>query len=226
MNYNLNRLARILDEAATGLSLRPQAFFGDTMNWTFKRKIFPLLASALLAALPTALPVHAADKPPTALELMRDIDGVYKERFQSGIVVPGKPDEAYQAENVIEIVPYDDTHVYLRAHLDFYNGHTCDIAGMAGYEHGAFVYHDPTPVQKPERPCALRLHVTDKKLVLTDRETPDAEATCRAYCGARGDLDYEIGREQRRPIRYMERLKKSREYRKALDDLGAIEKQR
>ena len=196
------------------------------MNWTFKRKIFPLLASALLAALPTALPVHAADKPPTALELMRDIDGVYKERFQSGIVVPGKPDEAYQAENVIEIVPYDDTHVYLRAHLDFYNGHTCDIAGMAGYEHGAFVYHDPTPPQPRERACALRLHVTDKKLVLTDRETPDAEATCRAYCGARGDLDYEIGRDARREIGYVEKLKKSREYRKAVQDLQALESSR
>jgi hypothetical protein len=172
------------------------------------------IAMALLA-----LTAAAADKPPTAQELMGQIDGVYKARFGSAIVVPGKPDEPYQAENVLEIVPYDADHLYLRAHLEFYNGHVCDIAGMAGYEHGAFVYHDPAPVEKGEHPCALQLHVTDKKLVLTDRQTPDAEATCRKYCGARGNLDYEIGRGERREIRYMERLKKSREYKQAAEDL-------
>jgi len=183
-------------------------------------------ALALTLALVLALPALAADKAPTPRALMAQIDGVYKERFQSKIVVPGGADEAFQAENVVEIVPYDDTRLYLRAHLEFFNGHTCDIAGMAGYEHGAFVYRDPAPVEKGERPCALRLHVTDKKLVLTDRETPDAEATCKAYCGARGDLDYEIGRGERREILYLERLKKSREYRRAAEDLLKLEASR
>lgn len=184
-----------------------------------KSKLLTVLACALLSA-PLA---QAADKPPTPSELMHEIDGVYKHRFTSTMVVPGKQDESYDAEDVIEVVPYDDNHLYLRAHLEFANGHVCDIAGMAGYEHGAFVYHDPTPPLPRERACALRLHVTDKKLVLTDRETPDAEATCRAYCGAQGSLDYEIGREERREIRYMARLKKSREYRKAEQDLKTVE---
>lgn len=176
----------------------------------------------LLVALSVPL-AQAADKKPTPSELMHEIDGVYKHRFKNTMVVPGQANEAYESEDVIEIVPHDDDHLYLRAHLEFANGHTCDIAGMAGYEHGAFVYHDPTPPMKGERACALRLHVTDKKLVLTDRESPDAEATCRAYCGARGDLDYEIGRGERREIRYGERLKKSKEYRKALEDLQVLE---
>jgi hypothetical protein len=185
-----------------------------------KRHILALLSTALLSA----WAAHAADPPPSPSALIREIDGVYKQRFKSAIVVPGKEDEPYEAENVVEIVPYDDDHLYLRAHLAFYNGHVCDIAGMAGYEHGAFVYHDPAPVEKGEHPCALRLHVTDKRLTLTDRVTPDTEATCRAYCGARGSLDYEIERDQRRQIRYLERLKKSREYRKAVEDLGKLEK--
>lgn len=178
-------------------------------------RILALCGTALLAG----AAAWAADKPPSPSELMREIGGVYKQRFQSAVVVPGKADEPYQAENVVEVVPYDDEHLYLRAHLEFYNGHVCDIAGMAGYEHGAFVYRDPTPPLKGEHPCALRLHVTDKRLTLTDRVTPDTEATCRAYCGARGSWDYEIERGQRREIRYLERLKKSREYRKAVEDL-------
>jgi len=187
-------------------------------------KLNTLAVLALL--LPLASAARAADKPPAPSELMREIDGVYKQRFKNGIVVPGKADESYESENVVEIVPHDDDHVYLRAHLEFYNGHSCDIAGMAGYEHGAFVYHDPAPPLTGEHPCALRLHVTDKRLMLTDRVTPDAEATCRAYCGARGHWDHEIDRDQRRAIRYMERLKKSREYRKAVEDLGKLEQKR
>jgi len=183
-----------------------------------KRNVLAWLATALLS-MP---PVHAAEKSPSAL--MHEIDGVYKKRFTSGMIVPGQSkDEPYPAENIVEIVPYDDKHVYLRAHLDFYNGHTCDISGMAGFEHGAFVYHDPEPPLPKERPCVLRLHVTDKRLMLTDRETPDAEATCRAYCGARGSLDYEIDRDQRRQIKYLERLRKSKEYRKAEEDLRTVE---
>lgn len=186
-------------------------------NFCMKTLIPAMLAIALLST----PPARATEKQP--IELMHEIDGVYKHRFPNTMVVPGQANEAYTSEDIVEIVPYDERHLYLRAHLEFANGHTCDIAGMAGYEHGAFVYHDPEPPMKGERPCALRLHVTDKKLVLTDRETPDAEATCRAYCGARGDLDYEIGRDARREIRYGERLKKSREYRKALQDLQALE---
>ncbi len=183
-----------------------------------------LLSSLLLSTLLLPSAASRAAEPVAPAQLMHDIEGVYKKRFTSGIIVPGQSEtEPYQAENIVEVVPYDDKHVYLRAHLDFFNGHTCDIAGMAGFEHGAFVYHDPEPPLPKERPCVLRLHVTDKRLMLTDRESPDAEATCRAYCGARGSWDYEIDRDQRRQIGYMARLKRSKEYRKAIDDLKAVE---
>lgn len=160
--------------------------------------------------------------------LTEQMAGVYKERFMSATITPGKaPGEAdvpYQAENVVEIVPYDADHVYVRAHLDFYNGHMCDIAGMGRYEHGAFVYHDPAPSWSPASPpCALKVSVEHGKLTLTDRPTPDAPASCRAYCGVRGALEYAIGMDKRRSIRYLDRLKASREYNKAIDDLHATE---
>jgi len=188
------------------------------------KSLIPALLSSLLSSAALLPALTWAAEPVSPAQLMREIDGVYKKRFTSGMIVPGQDkDEPYQAENIVEIVPYDDQHVYLRAHLDFYNGHTCDIAGMAGFEHGAFVYHDPEPPLPKERPCVLRLHVTDKRLMLTDRETPDAEATCRAYCGARGSLDYEIDLDQRRQIGYLARLKGSKKYKKAIQDLKAVE---
>ena len=37
--------------------------------------------------------------------------------------------------------------------------------------------------------------------------------------GARGSLDYSIGMDKRRTIRYLDRLRASREYKRAVDDL-------
>jgi hypothetical protein len=156
-------------------------------------------------------------------QLMQKMAGVYKERFMSGAINPGGPDTPYQAENIVEIVPYDADHVYVRVHLEFYNGHECNIAGMGRYEKGAFVYHDPERLQPDEPPCALKVGVDGGRLTLTDRATPDAISTCSAYCGARGSLTYDIGMDRRRPIRYLDRLKASRQYRKAIEDLGRTE---
>ena len=106
-----------------------------------------------------------------------------------------RADEPYQAEDVIEIVPYDADHVYVRAHLDFYNGHSCGIAGMARYEHGVFVYRDTLSLSVAGYPpCTLKVGVEHGQLTLTDR---------------------------RRTIRYLDRLKASREYKRAVDDLRA-----
>jgi hypothetical protein len=162
-----------------------------------------------------------------ATQLMQQMAGVYRHPFMSASITPGKePGEAdvpYQAEDVIEIVPFDADHVYIRAHLDFYNGHTCDVSGMGRHEHGAFVYHDPEPPLEGYPPCALKVAVENGKLTLTDRATPDAVASCRAYCGVRGGWDYAIGMDRKRPIRYMDRLKNSRQYTHAIDDLHRTE---
>lgn len=157
-------------------------------------------------------------------QLMQEIAGVYKHRFMSATIsagkAPGEADAPYQAEDVIEIVPYDADHVYVRAHLDVYNGHTCGVAGMARYEHGAFVYRDIlSPAVAAYPPCTLKVSVEQGQLVLTDRATPDAVSSCRTYCGVRGSLNYSIGMDKRRTIRYLDRLKASREYKRAVDEL-------
>lgn len=177
-----------------------------------------LACCALGAALGAALSAAASDD--GARQLMDRMAGVYKHRFMSGAVVPGKADEPYQAEDVIEIVPYDADHVYLRVHLDFYNGHDCTIWGMARYEQGAFVYHGHEPEPEGSPQCALRVGIDKDRLRLTDRDGEQGASSCTlAYCGARGSLNYDIGMDKRRDIRYMDRLKASRQYKQALDEL-------
>lgn len=155
-----------------------------------------------------------------------DIEGVYKHRFMNGVITPGKApgeaDQPYQSEDIIEIVQYDPSHVYFRAELQFYNGHSCSIYGIAGQEKDGFVYHDPAPPLAGEPACTLKLSGTADQLHITDRITPTGVATCRMYCGARGSLsDYLIARSAKRKIRYLDRLKASREYLDAVKSFTA-----
>jgi hypothetical protein len=180
----------------------------------------------LLLSLACCTPAIAADN--DAAALMKRIEGVYKHRFMSATITPGKaPMEAdvpYQAEDVIEIVRYDDSHIYLRADLNFYNGHTCNVSGLAGYETESFVFHDPEPGYPGGAQCALRVSTDKDKLFITDRSTPDGESSCRAYCGVRGSLsNTTMPLSARRPIRYMDLVKNSRQYKKAEADLKRYE---
>lgn len=176
-----------------------------------------LLACVALGAVPA---VACAQEAHTLMEKMA---GVYKHRFMSGVVVPGKADEPYQAENVIEIVPVDANHIYVRADLEFYNGHQCQITGMARFENGKFVYHDPEQPLPGHAPCVLRVGIEKDKLALTDRDGPQGESSCWTHCGARGSLTYEIGMDKRRNIRYMERLRASRQFKQAIDEMRKTE---
>jgi hypothetical protein len=172
-----------------------------------------------------ALALHsfAAELPPAGT--IKAVEGVYKQRFTNGIITPGKaPGEAdtyYEAENILEIVRYDDKHIYIRVELQFYNGHTCSISGMAGHENGSFVYHDPAKAYDGGQACTLTVTPSDDAVSITDRPIPTSRATCKGYCGVRGSLsDVSFPMTARRPIRYTERILKSRQYQKAVSDLN------
>jgi hypothetical protein len=176
-----------------------------------------LLACYVFGTLPSVAGAQEAQ------QLMERMAGVYKHRFMSGIVVPGKADEPYQAEDVIEILPFDANHIYVRADLDFYNGHQCQISGMARFENGKFVYHDPEPPLQGHAPCVLQVGIDRNKLALSDRDGPTGESSCWTHCGVRGSLTFDIGMDKRRTIRYMDRLKASRQYQQAIDELRKTE---
>jgi hypothetical protein len=148
---------------------------------------------------------------PAADKLIGDIEGVYKHRFQNGLVTG----EKYQSEDVVEIVRYDDTRIYVRAELQFFNGHECSISGIARYDGGRFAYDEP-PSDPGAQACHFQIGVDGKAI-----RFGDADGVCRAsHCGARGGLDgYTIARDSKRRIRYMDRLKNSNEYRQAVSEL-------
>jgi hypothetical protein len=187
-----------------------------------KNRLDEVLLKTFFILAAFALDAVAAEVPP--VKLMADMAGVYKHRFKNGIIASGKApmeaDTPYESEDIVEIVPYNDTHIYIRAELQFYNGHSCSISGMAGYEQGRFVFHDPEKAYDGGASCTLTISQSKDDVTITDRLSPDGEATCRGYCGARGSLSgVSILKKSRRPIRYMQRIVNSREYQKAIPDL-------
>jgi len=133
--------------------------------------------------------------------------GVYKHRFPNGDV----SGETYQSEDILEVVPLDPKTAYVRTRLEFYNGHLCSLSAVGHIEGDALVLR---PHTSPDKQCELRLTVRAGQLRFDD--TGD----CRAYfCGARGGfVNQGFALSARRPIRYMTRLKASREFAQALDE--------
>ena len=169
------------------------------------RGLRQLLAAVALAAFASG--AVAAASLPDALA------GVYKVRFENGLVTG----ETYRSEDILEIVPTGPAAAYVRTSLEFYNGHECSLSGIAHVEGADLVYREPVAKQIGDQRCVL--HVTRKggKVLLTDQD-----GSCKAYCGARGSFSGDdFPASSRRTIRYMARLKASREFKEALAEDAA-----
>ncbi|WP_419808816.1 hypothetical protein [Sphingomonas sp.] len=144
-----------------------------------------------------------------AYDPVQALAGRYGRGFANGMV----DGSHYRSENIAEIVPVDAAHAYLRFDLQFYNGHSCGLAGIATRRGDALVY-----TGRPEdgwidgRPCTLTVRRQGTTLVWDD-----ANGTCKAECGARGSFSNgALPWSSKRPIRYLARLKRSVEYREAI----------
>jgi hypothetical protein len=160
------------------------------------RKAIILLGLTAIAAAPAS--------PVTTLA------GRYSKHFQNGFVDGSK----YWSDDVVEIVPVDTNHAYFRADLQFYNGHSCGISGIAKAVGNTLVYTEKQPSYDGGPVCRLAISTKGKSLLLDDRS-----GSCQSYCGARGSLngfDF-IPLSSKRPISYMARLKGSSEYKGAID---------
>ena len=135
--------------------------------------------------------------------------GVYKKTFQNGNISGGK----YQSEDILEIVKVSPTTAYVRTHLEFFNGHVCNIWGVAKVEGDGLVYHRETNSQG--KPCLLSMKVQAGKVTLDDKDGACAIGTC----GNRGMYNgtaFEL--KKRRVIRYMDVLVNSDQYKDAVDE--------
>lgn len=161
------------------------------------------------AASPTTIEGGADGRGPD--DLVQRLEGVYKVRFQNANV----SGDTGTSENILEIVPYGANAAYVRVHLEFYNGDTCAVWGIATVQGEKLVYQERTPVDPP-RACHLEITVKGGGIVLGDTPAPDGNHSCRAYCGARGSMSAKWPYATRRAIRYMRVLLNSREYKAAV----------
>jgi len=149
-----------------------------------------------------------------------DIDklaGVYKKTFKNALV----SGEKYQSENILEIVKVSPKAAYIRTHLEFSNGHLCDIWGLAKLEGDALVYRGKTNSQ--DKQCVLSVKAADGKVAFEDKEGACALSTC----GARGmynGISFELNR--RRTIRYMKTLLNSDQYKESINEFEGRPKTR
>jgi len=156
----------------------------------------------IVALLPVMLAAtRAAPDPAQALA------GRYYRQFSDALVNGDK----YTGEDIVEIVPVAPNSAYFRIHLDYYNGHTCGISGVATGEAGALVYRDPQK-QYGGSTCVLRLQRSGRSLAIDD-----GGGSCKSFCGARGSLSkVEVPYASKRRIAYLARLRNSAQYRDAV----------
>lgn len=168
----------------------------------------PLLAaSSVTVAQPAPLVSAAPD--------LDQVVGVYKNRFANGDVSGDK----FTSENIFELVKLSAKTAYFRIHSEFYNGHTCDLWGVADLEADALTYHGPPDFES--HPCILKFTVNKDGII-----TNDVGGFCRVEsCGERGgygygtQVDYPFTR--RRTIRYTALILNSSQYASAVKEHNA-----
>lgn len=145
------------------------------------------------------------------------LQGVYKNKF-IGQYISG---EKYESEDVLELVTLTPSETYVRIHLEFDNGHTCDLWGVAEKNGESLLYRGR--LSYGERPCELSLQNDGQAITLEDRD-----GICRASsCGSRGAYSgagFDI--RKRRAIKYMDRLISSWQYKAALEEYQESKRQR
>ncbi|HUX79209.1 MAG TPA: hypothetical protein VMW10_05635, partial [Alphaproteobacteria bacterium] len=151
--------------------------------------------------------------PDEASSMIDQIEGVYKHRFKNGLV----DGTSYESENIFEIVRVAKDAIYFKLNLQFYNGHTCTLHGIAQYiKDKAFLFRGDS-----EDICSLKIEPTVDGVMLKDGVY--GGNPCRDYhCGARGGFnDLVFKKSLRRPIKYMKTLKNSADYKKSTEEFGS-----
>ena len=145
-----------------------------------------------------------------AVAFLKRVAGVYKVQFQNRNVAGQK----YRAENILEVVPVDDHAAYVRMDLEFFNGHSGQIYGVAIYGKNSLIYDN---AEKAADRCVVEYVWSSDKVVT--KADYDKTPGCRAYHGARGSLDrLEFPVKRKQTIRYMQRLKDSSQFKDAMEE--------
>jgi hypothetical protein len=104
--------------------------------------------------------------PATASALAQKIAGRYRHSFANGDV----QGDHYRSTDTLTITPVGRASIHFDAHLEFYNGHTCDLSGGALYrKNGSFVYDDKPDTANPTDPvCHLGIKPSATGVIFQD----------------------------------------------------------
>ena len=118
--------------------------------------------------------------PASAAALAQKIAGRYRHSFANGDV----QGDHYRSTDTLTITPVGRASIHFDAHLEFYNGHTCDLSGGALFrKNGSFVYDDkPTTSDSTDPVCHLGIKPTATGVTFEDY-TGGCKMTS---CGERG----------------------------------------
>ncbi|MHB0990428.1 MAG: hypothetical protein ACYC0M_04025 [Burkholderiales bacterium] len=165
-----------------------------------------------------ALTISSAAQASETTDPVKQLAGRFSEHFSNSDVDGDK----FWSDNVVEIVPVSANAAYFRIHLEFYNGHLCDLSGVAQASGSGLRYQEPVQVYDVHRvggmknsQCVLQISKQDDHLLLQES---DPDLGCKEnYCGVRGGFDgVTLPWKSHRIITYMQKLKTSNEYRDAL----------
>ena len=124
--------------------------------------------------------------------LLSQVAGEYRHTFKNGDVSGA----TYETTDVVKIYPLDWHRALISFELNFFNGHSCTVYGVANLEGAKLVYRDKAEWRPDEPDCELRVWRDGTKLRWEDG------GTCQFHCGARGGLSNgEIPFGSRRPLR-------------------------
>ncbi len=173
-------------------------------------KTITYIAVGFFCAVSLSLGQQTPNRRSESAAFLAEVAGVYKVQFQNGNVNGDK----YQSEDVLEVVPIDDHAAYVRMDVEFFNGHSGRISGIATYGDNSLIYDNG---QKGEDRCVVE-YVWSSDKVITKADY-DKTPGCRSYHGARGSLDHvEFLVKRKQTIRYMQRLKDSPQFKGAMDE--------
>jgi uncharacterized protein len=115
--------------------------------------------------------------PQDAVKLMAKIEGAYERSFESGLV----DGSTYTATDRLTIARASDSAIQFSVHLNFYNGHECNLEGQAVFkQNGHFVYTEKAGQDKEA--CIFEIAPGADAIALRD-----PNGTCRQLsCGVRG----------------------------------------
>jgi hypothetical protein len=188
----------------------------NTMPTTSLRCALARWLLLALVLLPAAAPAADRRDSLTPERFLEQAAGVYKRHFQNGAFLgPEGQVERYESEDILEVVPVSEHAAYIRMDLEFFNGHSGRIYGIASFLAPASLVYDNG--MSGEQRCVLEIEWTASAVVAHAdyAKTPG----CSSYHGVRGSLDHaQFARSQRRTIRYLKLLKNSEEFKAAWEE--------